>query len=72
MESLTIEYDVQNPAIKQSLNELLTVGVFQLKDREDEFDRDTRRAISGDELINRLSNKIYKMFENESALLTGS
>ena len=72
METLTIEYDAKNQAVKQILNGLLSVGVFRLKDREDEFDRDLKRAISGDELINRLSIKIHKIFENESALPAGS
>ena len=72
METLTIEYDAQNQAVNQILNGLLSVGVFRLKDREDEFDRDLKRAISGDELMNRLSIRIHKTFGNESALPTGS
>ena len=72
METLTIEYDAQNLAAKQIINGLLSVGVFRLKDWEDEFDRDLKRAISGDELINRLSIGIHKMFENESTLSAGS
>ncbi|GHT80605.1 hypothetical protein FACS189467_3180 [Bacteroidia bacterium] len=35
---------------------------------EDEFDRDVKTAISGDELVNRLSGRIYKMFENDGKL----
>jgi len=72
METLTIEYDPQNLAAKQIINGLLAAGVFHLKDRQDEFDHDLKRAISGDELVNRLSVRIHKMFENESALPAGS
>jgi hypothetical protein len=72
MEILTIEYDAQNHGVNQIINGLLATGVFRLKDKEDEFDCDLKRSISGDELINRLSNRIHKMFENESILLTGS
>jgi len=72
VESLTIEYDAQNQDVRQIINGLFAAGVFHLKDKESEFDRDLKRAISGDELMNRLSNRIHKMFENESALLTGS
>jgi hypothetical protein len=35
---------------------------------EDEFERDLKTAISGDELVNRLSGRIYKMFENDGKL----
>jgi len=72
METLTIEYDSQNLAVRQIINDLLSTGVFRLTDWEDEFDRDLKRSISGDELINRLSVRINKMFENGSALLAGS
>jgi hypothetical protein len=72
METLTIEYDAQNTAIRQIVEGLVAMGVFRLKDGEDEFDRDLKRAISGDELMSRLSARIYKTFENESALSTGS
>jgi len=72
METLTIEYDAQNLEVMKIINNLLSTGVFRLTDWEEEFDRDMRRAISGDELINRLSVRINKMFENESALLAGS
>jgi len=68
METLTIEYDAQNLEVKQLINDLLSSGVLRLKKREDEFDRDLKRAITGDELINRLSIRIHKMFENESTL----
>jgi hypothetical protein len=33
-----------------------------------EFNRDLERAISGDELVNRMSQRIYRMFENEGDL----
>lgn len=72
METLTIEYDAQNLAVRQIINGLLEAGVFRLKDQEDEFDHDLKRAISGDELMNRLSIRIHKMFENESTLPAGS
>jgi len=68
MESLTIEFDVQNVATCQILNGLIAAGVFRLKDQDDEFDRDLKRAISGDELMNRVLNRIHKMFENKSVL----
>ena len=68
METLTVEYDAQNTVVKQIINDLLSTGAFRLTDWEDEFDRDLKRAISGDELMNRLSVRINKMFENESAL----
>jgi hypothetical protein len=32
---------------------------------EEEFDRDLKRAISGDELLTRISGRIHKMFEDE-------
>jgi hypothetical protein len=35
---------------------------------EAEFERDLKTAISGDELVNRLSGRIYKMFENDGNL----
>ncbi|GHU94986.1 hypothetical protein FACS1894156_3900 [Bacteroidia bacterium] len=35
---------------------------------EDEFDRDLKTAISGEELVNRVSKRIYKMFENDGKL----
>ena len=72
METLTIEYDAQNMATRQIIAGLLAAGIFRLKDTEDEFDRDLKRAISGDELMNRLSIRIHKMFENGSALPSGS
>jgi len=72
METLTIEYDAQNLATRQILEGLLAMGIFRLKDKEDEFDHDLKRAISGDELMNRISVRIHKMFKNESALSTGS
>ena len=72
MESLTIEYDVQNVAACQIIDGLIAAGVFRLKNQEDVFDLDLQRAISGDELMNRLSNRIHKLFENESTLSTGS
>ncbi|MDR2232860.1 MAG: hypothetical protein LBE56_07030 [Tannerella sp.] len=73
METLTIEYDSQNEAIRQLLDDLLASGVFRLKDNEDdEFTHDLERAISGDELINRLSVRIFKMFENEGAISAGA
>ena len=68
METLTIEYDTQNVAARQILNDLLAAGVFRLKDTEDEFNLDFNRAISGDELMSRLSVRIHKMFENAGAL----
>ncbi len=73
METLTIEYDTQNVAARQILEGLLAAGVFRLKGGEDEFDRDLKRAISGDELMNRLSVRIHKMFkEDDSTLFAGS
>jgi hypothetical protein len=38
----------------------------QNKDNDDEFSRDLEQAISGDELMSRLSVRINKMFENEN------
>jgi hypothetical protein len=35
---------------------------------EDTFERDWQRSISGDELVRRLSDRIYKMFDNESTI----
>ena len=72
METLTIEYDAQNTATKQILTGLLAAGIFRVKTGEDDFDQDLKRAISGDELISRLSTKIHKMFENEHTLSSGS
>jgi hypothetical protein len=72
METLTIEYDAQNLAVKQIIDGLLAVGVFYLKDKKDEFDFDLKRAITGDELMDRLSIRINKMFENGSTLPAGS
>ena len=74
MKALTTEYDVQNMAVLQNLNGLHTVDVEVacLQGEEDEFDRDLKKSISGDELINRLSTKIHKMFENGSTLSSGS
>jgi hypothetical protein len=71
MESLTIEYNAQDVAARQILDGLLAAGIFRLKNKDDAFDRDLKRAISGDELMNRLSNRISKMFENESTLSSG-
>jgi len=72
METLTMEYDSQNRAVKQIINGLFSAGISHQKNNENEFDRDLKRAISGEELMNRLSIRIHKMFENESALPTGS
>ena len=72
METLIIEYDAHNVATQQILNGLLAAGIFRLIDREDKFERDSKRAISGDELMNRLSSRIYKMFDNENTLSTRS
>ena len=68
METLTIEYDAKNVVTQQILDDLLSAGVFRLKDTKDEFDNDFKRAISGDELMNRLSVRIHKMFENAGTL----
>ena len=68
METLTIEYDAKNVVTQQILNDLLSAGVFRLKDTKDEFDNDFKRAISGDELMNRLSVRIHKMLENAGTL----
>ena len=70
MKTLT-EYDVQNVATRQISNRLHVASVSHLKDKEDEFDHGLKRAISGDELINRLSIRIHKMFENENTLSSG-
>ena len=68
METLTIEYDAQNAMARQILNDLLAAGVFRLKDTESEFNVDLKRAISGDELMSRLSVRIHKMFKNAGTL----
>jgi len=72
METLTMKHNFQNTMTLQNLNVLRAVDVSRLKDKEDEFDRDLKRAISGDELMNRLSTKIHKMFKNGSSLSSGS
>jgi hypothetical protein len=72
METLTIEYDDQNKAVKQVINGLVSMGVFRVKEDDDEFDRDLKRSISGDELMNRLSGHIHKMFENENTISSGN
>jgi len=72
MKTLTKEYDVQSMATLQSTNGLHAVKITYLQSKEDEFDRDLKKSISGDELMNRLSTKIHKMFENGSTLSSGS
>jgi hypothetical protein len=68
MQTLTMEYNTQNVVVRQIFNDLPATHAFCFKDKKDEFNCDLKRAISGDELMNRLSTKIYKMFENESVL----
>ena len=73
MKTLTTEYDVQkNMVVLQNLNGLHTVEIPCLQGEEDEFYRDLKKSISGDELMNRLSTKIHKMFENDSTLSSES
>jgi hypothetical protein len=66
MKTLTIEYDPQNKDVEQVIEQLISMGIFWIKDKEDEFSRDLEQAISGDELMSHLSDRIYKMFENEN------
>ena len=68
METLTIEYDAQNVETLQILDDLFSAGIFRLKNTENEFNNDFKRAISGDELMSRLSVRIHKMFENAGTL----
>ena len=68
METLTIEYDAQNVETLQILDDLFAAGIFRLKNTENEFNNDFKRAISGDELMSRLSVRIHKMFENAGTL----
>ena len=72
MKTLTTEYDVQSMVTLQNFNGLHAVEITCLQGEENEFDRDLKRSISGDELISRLSTKIHKMFKNGSALSSGS
>ena len=72
METLTVKNDVRSITTRQILNNSGFVGVSCLKIKEDKFDQDLKRAISGNELINRLSIRIHKMFENGSTLSSGS
>jgi len=67
METMTIEYDSQNAATMQILTGLMSAGIFYRKD-EDDFESGLKRAISGDELMSRMTNRINKMFENECTL----
>ena len=67
METMTIEYDSQNKATMQILTGLMAMGVFH-KREENDFESGLKRAISGDELMNRMTNRINKMFENERAI----
>ena len=61
METMTIEYDNRNTATMQLLTR------FHKKE-ENDFESGLKRAISGDELMNRMTNRINKMFENEPTI----
>jgi len=50
METMTIEYDNQNAVTMQEM------GVL-----ENDFENELKRAISGDELMRRITNRINKM-----------
>ena len=67
METMTIEYDNRNTATMQILTGLMAMGVFNKKE-ESEFESGLKKSISGDELVNRMKNRINKMFENERAV----
>ena len=71
METLSMKRNVRNRTALQTLTGLRAMGISR-QNQEDEFDRDVNRAISGDELLNRLSTKICKLFENERTLSSGS
>ena len=68
MKTSAIERETQDHAVMQIRDSLVGAGISRLKAGEDEFDRDLQRAISGDELVSRLSKRLDKMFENASAL----
>jgi len=67
METMTIEYDNQNAAAVQVLTGLMEMGVFHKKE-ENDFEDGLKRAISGDELMKRMTVRINKMFENDRAI----
>ena len=67
METMTIEYDAQNEATRQIIYGLMKIGVFHKKEDND-FESGLKRAISGDELMSRITNRINKMFENERTI----
>jgi hypothetical protein len=72
METLTRDYDTQNMTTRLMRDDTISTNVSCIKTKKDEFDCDLKRAISGEELVNRLSAKILNLFENESSLSTGS
>jgi hypothetical protein len=72
MKTLTIEYDPQNKDVEQVIKRLISMGGFRIKDEDDEFSQDLEQAISGDELMSRLSDRINKMVENESFISSKS
>jgi len=68
MATITLEYDSQNTAAVQILTGLISMGVF--REQESDFENDLKRAISGDELMRRMTSRIHEMFENERTIST--
>jgi hypothetical protein len=63
MTTMTIEYDQQNTATVQILAGLMAAGIFRSRE-EDDFEIGLQRAISGDELMKRMTGRINKIFSN--------
>ena len=61
MATRALEYDSQNTAAVQ-----ISMGIF--REQESDFENDLKRAISGDELMKRMTGRIHKMFENERTI----
>jgi len=71
METMTIEYDNRNAVAVQAITELMERGIFRQK-QENDFESGLKRSISGDELMQRMTFRINKMFENDCAISTGN
>ena len=56
----TLEYDSQNTVAVQ-ITGLMSMDVF--REQESDFENDLKRAVSGDELMRRMTGRIHKMFE---------
>ena len=59
METMTFEPDNQNAATMQVLTGLWEMGILH-KEEENDFESGLKRAISGDELMKRMTNRINK------------